>query len=440
MSQKLSDTEITEGEKQQALDAILNSELFARLERICEFLTYIVQEEIAGDGDAIRGKNIARDVYGRDPNKRGDPENIVRVEARRLRQTLELYYETVGKDDPVRIHMGTGGYHPRFEKVDLPNEVRGSRRWKWLGISITTFAVGSLIGMAVVLLMPGVRDSPLAPSGAEHDSKKILERQAILDKSPASLQAVNLAEQARTMILPIFDRPRQQLVTEVFRRAIELDPYYFGGYAGAAQTIGMLAIMAPTGPAKDELLAMSNQMAQEAIRLDPSNSWVQSAKAVADLASGNYDEARIHSQRAIEIDPNDGNVLDFHGTISLFTGNFVEAVASVENSREKGGSTQRSANRNIFGAASFHLGKYERSLEAFQAAAKFGDPISAPSFAFQAAGLHALGRTDDALQIIDELNAAWPDADLNTMLRGIYQYSEHASQVLDHLVELGWSK
>ena len=60
-------------------------------------------------------------------------------------------------------------------------------------------------------------------------------RAAIYEKSPSALQAFNLAHQARSMIFPIFDRPRQELVLSVFGRVIELDPDYFGGYAGAAQ-------------------------------------------------------------------------------------------------------------------------------------------------------------------------------------------------------------
>ena len=44
-------------------------------------------------------------------------ENLVRVDARRLRTYLANYYAGPGADDPVRIHMDKGGYAPRFEHV-----------------------------------------------------------------------------------------------------------------------------------------------------------------------------------------------------------------------------------------------------------------------------------------------------------------------------------
>ena len=435
----VSDTEITGSAIQQALAAVLDSDLFARLERIRDFLTYIVKEEIAGRGDALLGKVIAKEVYGREPIEGGDPENIVRVEARRLRQLLDLYYETIGSRDPIRIYVDTGGYRPRFEKVEAKQEYPAPSKWRSLGIPLAIFTIGAVIGMVAILLVPEDREKTPTQSTAELNPRQILERQTILGKSPSALQAVNLAQQARAMIFPIFDRPRQLLMTEVFRRVIELDPDYFGGYAGAAQTMGMLAIMTPTGHLKEELLAGCDQMAQDAIRLAPTNSWVQSARAWAYIANGKYDEALLHSHRAAKLDPDDGNILDFHGSVALFTGNFAEAVASAEKARNKGGSNQRFANRNIFAAASFHLGNFEQSLKAFQAAAEYGDPISAPSYAFQAADLNSLGRTEEALRKISELKTAWPKADLNTMLRSIYQHPEHAAQVLDHLIELGWS-
>ena len=47
------------------------------------------------------------------------------------------------------------------------------------------------------------------------------------------------------MIFPIFDRPRQLLVLSVFERVIDMDPAYFGGYAGAAQTLATLSVISP---------------------------------------------------------------------------------------------------------------------------------------------------------------------------------------------------
>ncbi len=359
----------------------------------------------------------------------------MRVDARRMRQSLDHYYETVGAKDPVRLFMDVGGYRPRFERTSpepaivLPSKVRT------FGLPLLAFAVGTVIGIAVSL----PRDAP-DPSlvNVDLDRSKILERQTIREKSPASLQAVNLAEQARMMILPIFDSPRQQLVTEVFKRVIELDPDYFGGYAGAAQTIATLVIVTPPGEDRQAYLAEAPRMAKEAIQREPSDPWAQMANAWVKFAVRDFDESLRLSGRAAELAPEDGYILDFHGSISLFTGEFEQAVEFAQKARGKGGSNQRFANRNIFAAASYHLGHYEQSLEAFQAAADYGDPISAPSFAYQAANLHALGRMNEAKAKLGELNQAWPDTNVERMLKGIFSDPAHVGSVTNRLRALGW--
>ncbi|MGR3662925.1 MAG: hypothetical protein ACU0CA_17350, partial [Paracoccaceae bacterium] len=60
--------------------------------------------------ELIRGKTIAMDVYGRHPTSSGKSENVVRVDAHRLRRSLKEYYTAEGKDDPVQIWVDSGGY------------------------------------------------------------------------------------------------------------------------------------------------------------------------------------------------------------------------------------------------------------------------------------------------------------------------------------------
>ena len=93
--------------------SVSESNLLLHQERLKDFLAYIVEEEIAGRGEGIRGKTIAQDVYGKDPTEGVDSDNVVRVDARRLRQILDHYYQSSGSGDPVRIHVDTGGYRPR---------------------------------------------------------------------------------------------------------------------------------------------------------------------------------------------------------------------------------------------------------------------------------------------------------------------------------------
>jgi hypothetical protein len=405
---------ITPEAKRDALQRVLSAEPFEGAGRLRDFLSYVVEEEIAERGAIIRGKTIAKDVYRRDLLNEGDPENVVRVDARRLRQILTVYYETKGKSDPIRIHLDTGGYCPRFEIV-TPSEVVAPKSAAGIVVPLTTFAAGAILGaiLSVIVFNPREPDKPAAIIGPTENPMLALQREAIFEKSPASLQAVNLARQARSMIFPIFDVYRQELIRGVFQRVIELDPDYFGGYAGGAQVVATRAILTPAGPRKDALLVSANQLVRTAVRLDPSEAWTQSALSWVEFAKGNYDRAQELSARAVELDPNDGNALDFHGAISLFSGRFEEALKASDRKHIQGGSNQRFANRNIFAAASFHLGGMQKCVEAFREATQFGDPLSAPSLAYQAAALDALGRRQAALEKLGELNRAWPETRLD---------------------------
>lgn len=430
---------ITPEAKRDALRRVLGTEPLEAAGRLRDFLSYVVEEELAERGPIIRGKTIAKDVYGRDLLNESDPENVVRVDARRLRQILKVYYETEGKSDPIHIHLDPGGYCPRFEIV-APSNAGASTWMTAILVPLATFATGAILGGILAILVFNPREAAkVAVTGRPTENPAVaLQREAIFEKSPASLEAVNLAHQARSMIFPIFDESRQELLRGVFQRVIELDPDYFGGYAGGALVVATRAVLAPPGPRKDALLRSADQLARAAVRLDPREAWTQSALAWVEFAKGNYDRAYDLSGRAAKLDPNDGYVLDFHGAISLFSGRFEEAIKASDRKHIQGGSNQRFANRNIFAAASFHLGDMQQCAEAFREATQFGDPLSAPALAYQAAALDALGRRRAALETLGKLNRAWPGARLDEILYRIHKDRANADKVLDRLKALGW--
>lgn len=80
-------------------------------------LSFIVEETLAGRGDRLKGVVIAQDVYGRgaDFDQQADP--IVRIEARRLRRDLELYYQNFGNDSGYRLEIPKGAYAAQFTRT-----------------------------------------------------------------------------------------------------------------------------------------------------------------------------------------------------------------------------------------------------------------------------------------------------------------------------------
>jgi len=96
------------------LAAILSSHDFIVPARLSQFLSYVVEEALAGRGKRIKATSIAVDVFGRGANFdiMGDP--VVRIEAGRLRRALERYYLLEGRDAPILIDIPKGGYAPCF--------------------------------------------------------------------------------------------------------------------------------------------------------------------------------------------------------------------------------------------------------------------------------------------------------------------------------------
>lgn len=102
---------------------ILASSSFSRSERLSRFLRFIVEETIAGRRRELKEYTIGTQVYARGSSFDPTTDTIVRVEARRLRATLQRYYARDGRSDLVWIDVPKGGYEPVFcWKASLPAE------------------------------------------------------------------------------------------------------------------------------------------------------------------------------------------------------------------------------------------------------------------------------------------------------------------------------
>src|SRR6185503_11366127 len=92
---------------------ILASEVFSRSQQLRRFLSFIVDQRLAGQGDSLKESVLAHELYGKGTDFDGGTDPVVRVDARRLRDKLREYYE--GRSDPVVISLPKGSYVPVFE-------------------------------------------------------------------------------------------------------------------------------------------------------------------------------------------------------------------------------------------------------------------------------------------------------------------------------------
>lgn len=111
------------GNNDQLLDAlarVLASDTFAEVFRLKKFLEYSANTTMAGQGDRLKGFVIACEVFEKEDPSDAQTTTVVRVEAGRLRRRLKDYYETEGKNDPIRISMPKGGYSTVFTATGKP--------------------------------------------------------------------------------------------------------------------------------------------------------------------------------------------------------------------------------------------------------------------------------------------------------------------------------
>jgi adenylate cyclase len=97
-------------EVRTALDRILASRCFQQAGRASDFLRFVVERTLAGEGQRLKGYTIGVEVFGRPADFDAQSDALVRVEAGRLRRRLVEYYASDGAEDSVRIELPRGTY------------------------------------------------------------------------------------------------------------------------------------------------------------------------------------------------------------------------------------------------------------------------------------------------------------------------------------------
>lgn len=151
---------------------LLNSERFRKAPVLRHLLEYLLSKVADSRTEEIKESVVAVEVFGRSLAFDGRSDNIVRVQAHRLRKLLDAYYEAEGSHDAFRVSIPKGGYVPLIEcrphlvagahagpaeadgqripaVEDSPDDVRpaterppSSRRWLILAVALA-FVLGA---------------------------------------------------------------------------------------------------------------------------------------------------------------------------------------------------------------------------------------------------------------------------------------------------------
>ena len=137
----------------EQIERILRHPDFSATPQRRAFLTFIVDETLAGRAARLKGVAIALSVFGRDETFDQQTDPVVRLEARRLRHDLDNYYAGPGISDPIRVSIPKGSYVPHFQRspsfmdasqsvIDI--EVPHQRRWMAPGMIVLCLALLSV--------------------------------------------------------------------------------------------------------------------------------------------------------------------------------------------------------------------------------------------------------------------------------------------------------
>jgi hypothetical protein len=113
---KIVETEQDAARLQQHLKEVVEGEAFKGSHRSGQFLTYIVEESIAGRFPALKERIIGVTLFGRAPTYDTGEDAIVRVTASDVRKRLLQHYGKYGVTSEFRISLPLGSYIPEITR------------------------------------------------------------------------------------------------------------------------------------------------------------------------------------------------------------------------------------------------------------------------------------------------------------------------------------
>ena len=261
------------------LDRITSSKAFQPSRRHQKLLRHLVEQAIAGQTAALKEPVLALEVFER-PLAGFDParDTIVRVEARRLRQRIERYYDEEGADAVVEIRLPVGSYVPTLRRRDAA--VDATRHAKDLTERGEHFL-----------------RQPLARESLETARERFEEA---LRESPRYVPAlVGLGRAWLNLASGWYREPAvaSEHAAEALRRALELDPAEAVAHALLGAVQHQFEYDWPAARASFE----------RASALAPQQAFVHSAFGLHLLSRGDFDEAERELQLARRLDPQYAN-------------------------------------------------------------------------------------------------------------------------------------
>jgi hypothetical protein len=140
------------------LKEIVDGAAFRGSHRTAQFLTYIVEQWIAGNFDSLKERAIGMELFGRSPSYDTGEDAIVRVTASDVRKRLLQHYAKDGVASHARLSLPSGSYIPEFRRDPRSIASNGS------SIAVSSWPVlpigGASAGVAPPAVVPHLPPAP----------------------------------------------------------------------------------------------------------------------------------------------------------------------------------------------------------------------------------------------------------------------------------------
>lgn len=202
-----------------------------------------------------------------------------------------------------------------------------------------------------------------------------------------------------------------------FSEAIELDPEFAGGYAGASVVRSLAYSIPETSEAEAAAhLAEAIRLAEQAVALDPNFGPAWAALAEAKLRQRDFDAALNAAKRAAELAPNDSLMRATLGRFLGFTGDPDLGVVEVKAAMRM--SPDSLPMLFYLGANLRAAGKFDAAIETLQEHRRLlGDRVISAPTAQLAAAYVQVGRLAEAQRVMAELLTVYPGYSLRKAAR-----------------------
>jgi len=426
------DNPLTENDIRAQLDRILGSTEFANSARLKDFLSYIVEEALAGRGGRIKGVTIAQSVFGAGESFDPETNSIVRVEAGRLRQRLGEYYAEAGHHDPIRISVPKGAYAPEFwpspQSIESPapqadtgpEDQRHRPRWQYVAGAGLLAAI--LLGSFLL-----IRD------GQSPDEDR--EQYAVMPGSEATESRI-LFEQAFAVLMPPQDEARMAAAQGLFARVIELEPGFSGGYSGKSLTHSIKVLFIKSGDSPQDI-AQALSLAGRAVELDGEDALGYSALALAYALEPDRDRALENARRSVSASHRDANSNAMAALALLVADHPKEALNLISNALRANPEAPRMPYLNIMAIAHYANGDLVRSAQLFEENAARNGPTGPHTDVFLATTYAGLGRNLEAEAVVARLLRTAPDYPVEPWLANFLKSDQALAEAMDRLRAAG---